>query len=200
MQQYFARIVRAIVVSTLGFGGGIGLLTFIAIIVTTGRQDAIEIALKAGVVIGLGFGAMLAAVLLLSDLTSRLFMSKGNYKEIWDLEQSREIDLPGHLRDVRRFCREALLAVPNVKAVSDDSETEVLMKASIGASWKSPGEEMEIAITPAGNEKWHLKCTSRCLASNVAFDYAKNFENVEAWQSKLNRLFEEAKLIESRPQ
>ncbi|MFN8659826.1 MAG: hypothetical protein U0105_26060 [Candidatus Obscuribacterales bacterium] len=39
MQRYFARVVRAIIVSVLGFGGGIGLMTFIAAIVLTGKQQ-----------------------------------------------------------------------------------------------------------------------------------------------------------------
>ena len=192
MGQYFARIVRAVIVSALGFGGGTGLLVFIAILVTTGRQDALEIATRAALVIGIGFGAVLAAVLLLSDLTSRLFVAQGKYNEIWDLEQSRVMEVAGSLRDIRRYCRESLMAVPNIKVVSTDEELAI--KASTGASWRSPSELMEISINQKSDDLWELKCSSRSLASHIAFDYAKNFENVETWSKTMRRLIEHDKL------
>lgn len=192
MAQYFARIVRAVIVSVLGFGGGIGLLTFIAILVLSGQQKALEIGWHAALVIGFGFGTVLAVVFLLTDLTARLSVARGGHEEIWDLEQTREFDFDGTGRELRHFCREALLAVPNVKTVIDDNE--FMMTASIGASWKSPGEKMQIAICPLPEDKWHVKCVSCCLASHVAFDYAKNFENIETWLRTFQKLREETKV------
>lgn len=187
VSRYFARVVRALIVSSLGFGGGIGLLTFIAILVNTGSQDALAIALRAGIVIGIGFGIVCAAVLLLSDLSSRLAIADGAYSEIWELEQKRVIEVVGTVRDARTFARQALLAIPNVKAVSDEDD-ELRIRASIGPTWKSPGEQLQVIITPSGEGSWSVECVSSCLSSNIAFDYGKNFENVESWSKTMRSL------------
>jgi hypothetical protein len=190
MARYFARIVRALLVSSLGFGGGIGLLVFIAILVNTGKQDALAIALRSGFVFGIGFGVFSAMVLLLSDLTYRLFVVQGRKSvEIWELEQEREVVVSGSIKDARAWSRQALLAVPNVKAVADE-DNEFAIRASIGASWRSPGEKMQIIIAPMNGEpdRWVVKCISACLQNNIAFDYGKNFENVESWLNKMNTM------------
>jgi hypothetical protein len=190
MARYFARIIRAVIVSSLGFGGGIGLLTFIAILVTTGKQP-IHLALQAAIIMGLGFGVFCAALLLLSDLTSRLFAAQGFRTEIWELEQERQVDVEGTVKDARILSRKALLAVPNVKAVADE-DNEYAIRASVGASWKSPGENMRVQISPAGENMWKVSCISTCLQSNIAFDYGKNFENVEAWLKSMHHMMREA--------
>lgn len=190
MARYFARIIRAVIVSSLGFGGGIGLLTFIAILVTTGKQP-VHLALQAAIIMGLGFGIFCAALLLLSDLTSRLFAAQGFRTEIWELEQEREIEIQGTVKDARILSRKALLAVPNVKAVADE-DNEYAIRASIGASWKSPGENMRVNIAPVSDNVWKVKCLSTCLQTNVAFDYGKNFENVEAWLKTMRALIHES--------
>lgn len=182
-------------VSSLGFGGGIGLLTFIAILVTTGKQDALHIALQAAVIIGLVFGIFCAALLLLSDLTSRLFAAQGFRTEIWELEQEREVEVEGSVKDARILSRKALLAVPNVKAVADE-DNEFSIRASVGASWKSPGENMRVQIEPTQEaNKWKVRCVSTCLSPNIAFDYGKNFENVEAWLRTMRKI-----MIEQQPE
>lgn len=188
MARYFARIIRAVIVSSLGFGGGIGLFTFIAILVSTGKQDALGVALQAGVIFGLGFGVLCALLLLLSDLTSRLFAAQGfGRTEVWELEQERQVEVEGTIKDARIMSRQALLAVPNVKAVADE-DNEYSIRASVGASWKSPGEAMRVNIEPAAENRWRVKCISTCLSKNIAFDYGKNFENVEAWLKSMETL------------
>jgi hypothetical protein len=189
--RYFARIIRAIVVTCLGFGGGIGLLTFITILVMTGHHKPLA-ALQAGLVLGIGFGVFWAVLLLLLDLTGRLFAAKGMHDEVWELEQAREIDVTGSLRDARAVGRGALLAVPNLKAVQE-GEDEHEIDASVGQSWKSPGEKMTVIIREGeGENQWKVRCTSACLATNVAFDYGKNFENVETWLRTAMRLVSES--------
>jgi hypothetical protein len=198
MARYFARIVRALIVSSLGFGGGVGLLVFIAILVNTGKQDALPIAIRSGIVFGIGFGVFSAMVLLLSDLTYRLFVIQGKKSvEVWELEQEREVVVTGTIRDARTWSRQALLAVPNVKAVADE-DTEFAIRASVGASWRSPGEKMQISISPvegSDNDRWLIKCVSACLQDNIAFDYGKNFENVESWLQKMNTLYSSAQAL-----
>lgn len=184
MARYFARIIRAVIVSSLGFGGGIGLLTFIAILVTTGKQGALHIAFQAAIILGLGFGVFCALLLLLSDLTSRLFAAQGFRTEIWELEQERQIEVEGTIKDARILGRNALLAVPNVKAVADEDD-EFSIRASVGATWKSPGERMRVIIEPASENTWRVKCISTCLSPNIAFDYGKNYENVEHWMRSM---------------
>lgn len=195
MAQYFARIVRALIVAFLGFGGGVGLLTMIVVLAMAApgqNAEALHLGLKAAIVAGLGFGAFLAILLLLTDLTSRLFVARGDYAEIWELVQHREREFTGNLSEVKKYCREALLAVSNIKAVTDNDEYS--MTASIGASWKSPGEQMDVNIKQLDENRWLVTCESRCLAANVAFDYAKNFENVETWLKNAKLSQDETKL------
>lgn len=191
MARYFARIVRALVVSSLGFGGGVALLVFIAILVLTGKQSAVPIALQTGIVCGISFGLFLAAVMLLSDLTYRLFIAQGkNRVEIWELEQAREVIIKGSIKDARAYGRQALLSVPNLKVVADE-DNEYSIRASTGATWRSAGERMQIQISPvegSNQQRWVVKCVSSCLQDNIAFDYGKNFENVESWLKKINSL------------
>jgi hypothetical protein len=198
MQRYFARVVRAIIVSVLGFGGGIGLMTFIAAIVLTGKQQgAIMIGLIAAAGVGSVFAIIFAFVLLLSDLTPRVFRSGSKIRrdEIWELEQTREYMVHGTARDAKRFCREALLAVPNVNSILEPEDSEDVIRASIGRSWRSAGENMECQIVPRDQEYSLITCSSRCITPEVQFDYAKNFENVEAWLRMMNRLAEGKKKV-----
>ena len=100
MSRYFARIVRALVVSTLGFGGGVGMLVLIVMLGVKHDPMAAQFALKAGLIIGLIFAFVLLAVLLPLDLTAHLFMARGLYKEIWELEQVRDVVVEGSLKEV----------------------------------------------------------------------------------------------------
>jgi hypothetical protein len=189
MQRYFARIIRAFIVSSLGFGGGVFLLTLIGILVMTGRQSsALPVAMNFAIVVGLAFGIFLAAVMLLTDLSARLSYAHGTVTdEIWELEQTRQVEFSGSIKDAWKLSRQALLAVPAVKAVSDDDSSNVI-NGAVGASWKSPGERMQIDLVATGENSWVIKCKSSCLQSNIAFDYGKNFDNVEAWQKTMKKL------------
>jgi len=181
IQRYSARIVRAVLVCTLGVGGGAGMMIFIGFLIFTGSPHAFEIGWKAGLIIGLLFSAMIVAVMLPMDLTAHLFLSKGNYNEIWELEQTRELVAEGTNREIVAACRQALLVVPYVSNVSDDTE-HLITRAATGKSWRSAGEDIEVEINPVSATSWSLKCTSRSKGKNVLFDYGKNFENVETWQ------------------
>src|SRR5262249_9069176 len=115
MSKYFARIVRALIVSTLGFGGGVGLLVLIFMLaVRHDRLLAAQFGWKAGLIIGLLFGFILVGVLLPLDLTAHLFLAKGLYKEIWELEQVRDVIVEGSLKEIMHATRQALLMVPNI--------------------------------------------------------------------------------------
>lgn len=168
----------------MGLGGGVGLMTFIVLTIYSSQNIAIAVSLQTAAVVGWCFALVIGLVLLLSDLTMRLYVSRGRNEEIWELEQTREIQVEGKLKEIRRHCREALLVVPDLKSVSEDSN-DYAMSAAIGGSWRSPGEEMRISIASIGDDKWQVKCLSRCLEDSVAFDYGKNFENVEVWLKKM---------------
>lgn len=185
MQRYFARIVRALIVSLLGFGGGVGLMVFVVAVVVAGDKHAFQHGLTAGVLIGGIFAVLLVCVLLPLDLTAHLFAAKGRYKEIWELSQTRELILSGSLKESMSRCRAGLLAVPSVKSVSDHLEARKL-RASIGTSWRSHGELMEVMLEPAGESQWKAICTSQSMSQNVLFDYAKNFDNIEAWMKAVS--------------
>jgi hypothetical protein len=187
MQRYFARIIRAIIVSTLGVGGGVGLMVFIVMVVTQNYPRAFQFGVQAGLIVGLLFGLIVVAVLLPMDLSAHLFLAKGMYKEIWELEQSRDVIAQGTIKQVVAACRQALLVVPNIKNVSDDMEN-LITRANTGTSWRSPGEEIEVEINPVDENKWKLRCTSRSRGKNIVFDYGKNFENVETWQNQFQTI------------
>jgi hypothetical protein len=189
MSRYFARVVRALVVSTLGFGGGVGLLVMIFMLGIRHDQMAVQFGWKAGLIIGLLFAFLLVAVLLPLDLTAHLFLGKGLYKEIWELEQVRAVVVEGSLKEVLQATRQSLLLVPYVKSVSDDVE-HLVTRASTGPSWRSAGEELEVELNPLKENTWKLKCTSRSRSKSVVFDYGKNFENVETWQRNLHGMLQ----------
>ncbi len=190
MQRYFARIVRAVVVCTLGFGGGAGLFCFIFFMIFNGSPHAFEFGWKAGLIIGLLFSAIIVGILLPMDLSAHLFLAKGLYKEVWELEQTREVEVDGTNKQIISACRQALLVVPYVTNVYDDTE-HLITRAATGPSWRSAGEELEVEINPVNSNRWTLKCTSKSKGKNVLFDYGKNYENVETWQKHLTELLKE---------
>lgn len=186
MGRYLGRIMKTLLFALLGVGGGVGLMTFIALTLYSDQQAAVEMGLRSALVIGLSFGVIVAAALVLTDLTMRLSISNGPRDELWELEQTREIEVHGTVRDVKRYCREALMAVPNLKSVLEDSK-DLTLKASVGKSWRSPGEQVEVQIVPLSEHKFLVRCSSHCVQKQIAFDYAKNFENVETWLKHMSR-------------
>lgn len=187
MERYFGRIMRALIVSLLGFGGGMGLLVFIVVLVIKGDARALEYAIKAGVLLGGIFAALFVGVMLPLDLAAKLFLAKGNYRELWELEQTSEITFKGPLKEAIAYCRQALLVVPHVKAITEDNEN-LVFNASVGTSWRSGGELVHVEIDPIAEHTWYLRCTSRSNSKSVLFDYGKNFENVEAWSREVHKL------------
>ncbi len=191
MLRYLNRLLRAATVSGLGFGGGVGLLVFILLVMTHGNKTSAIYSLKAAIFIGVIFAALLVVVMMLFDLTVKLYLAKGFREDIWELEQSREIELTGTFRQISAACRSALMQVPDVGNVSDDSEN-LVGRASTGASWRSPGEDLEVEINPIDENRWKLRCTSKSKSNAVVFDYGKNFENVEVWRRQITRELAEA--------
>ena len=184
MLTYFTRVLRALAVTCLGAGGGIGMMVFIVMALNHSDQRNFPFAFESGLVIGVIAAFVLGVVFLLVDLTARLFLAKGLYEDIWKLDQTRELIATGSAKDVVSASRQALLAVPYVRAVSDDSE-HLISRATVGQSWRSSGEDMEVEINPLGENRWSLKCTSRPHAQDTVFDYGKNFENVQVWQKEV---------------
>ena len=197
MQRYFARIVRAVVVCTLGFGGGAGLFFFIFCVIFSGSPNAFEMSWKAGLIVGLIFSSIIVGILLPMDLSAHLFLRKGLYREVWELEQTREVELDGTNKEVVSACRQALLVVPYITNVSDDTE-HLITRAATGTSWRSAGEELEVEINPISATRWLLKCTSKSKGKNVLFDYGKNYENVETWRKHLLRLMADSAANEAK--
>jgi len=98
--------------------------------------------------------------------------------------------MKGPSKQVLVFCREALLAVPYVKAVTEDAENMVA-RASTGTSWRSPGEVIEVEVNPLAEDEWKVTIMSRPEKKDNFFDYGKNFVNVEVWFSKVTQLEQE---------
>jgi hypothetical protein len=187
MGRYLLRVMRAMLVSSLGFGGGIGLLVMICVLTNKNEPNAFRYGLTSGLLFGAIFAAFTLAVLLPLDLSAHVFLSKGRYRQIWDLEQFRELEVEGTAKQILHASRQALLVVPYVTRVSDDLEN-MISRAVTGTSWRSGGEEMEVEITPIAVNKWHIKVLSRPKSKNVLFEWGKNFENVETWLTQFNEL------------
>jgi hypothetical protein len=183
MFTYLTRVLRALAITCLGAGGGIGMMVFIVMVLNNEKHNLI-VAFESGMIIGSIVATVLGVVFLLVDLTARLFIAKGLYEDIWKIDQTRELDATGTAREVVSASRQALLAVPYVKNVSDDAE-HLISRATVGQSWRSSGEDMEVEINPMGENQWSLKCTSRPHAADTVFDYGKNFENVQVWQKEV---------------
>ncbi|MBS2006562.1 MAG: hypothetical protein JST01_05955 [Cyanobacteria bacterium SZAS TMP-1] len=184
MGQYILRVLKAMLVSSVGFGGGVGLLVLIFVLTNKNEPNAFQYGLTAGVVFGLIFAFFMVAVLLPLDLSAHVFLSKGRYKQIWELEQAREFEIDGTAKEMLHASRQALLVVPYVTAVSDDVE-HMLTRAVTGTSWRSPGgEELEVEINPVSAHRWKIKATSKPKGKGVVFDYGKNFENLETWMNQ----------------
>lgn len=194
MARYFARVIRALVVSTLGVGGGVGLLIFVIVLTQTRMPDAFRFALTAGMIIGLIFAVLMLAVFLPLDLSAHLSLAKGTYKEIWELEQTRDLVMEGSIKVITAACRQALLVVPYVTSVQDDMD-RLVTRAITGPSWRSSGEEMEVYIHSITDGQWRLQCTSRSRSKNVVFDYGKNFENVETWQNQIKSIIKSSSKV-----
>ncbi len=188
MSNYLLRLLKIALISTLGFGGGIGLLVFIIVMTSKGNSaHAGEYALIAGGVIGIIFTVLFFCVFMPLDLLFRLSIAKSSKNKdnagLLDHEQSRKLVLNGTSKHVHFICRQALLAIPGIKDVQDDMSKDQ-MTASTSASWRSAGEQIEVKIYRGDSNQFHLNCVSRPAMKNVIFDYGKNFENVEIWKSK----------------
>lgn len=182
-------------VSSLGFGGGIGLLVMIFVLTNKNEPNAFRYGLTAGLLFGAIFAAFTLAVLLPLDLSAHVFLAKGRYRQIWELEQSRELEVDGTAKQILHASRQALLVVPYVTQVSDDLEN-MICRAVTGTSWRSGGEQMEVEITPINAARWHVKVLSRPKSKNVVFEWGKNFENVETWLSQFNEVIAEKKQVD----
>lgn len=181
MVRYLRRILKVLFVALFGFGGGVGLMTFIALVIYSDQHTALEMGIRSAVVIGLTFGTIIGTALVLSDLTMRLTVAGGSPKdELWELDQTRVMELAGTLKDIKQQARQALLTVPNLKSISED-EDESILRATTGKSWRSPGEMVRVEIAATSEGKFKVSCHSCCVQKQVGFDYAKNFENVETW-------------------
>lgn len=187
MIQYLMRLLRIALISTLGFGGGIGFFVFLIIMTSKGREHAVQYGLTAGIVIGLIFTTFYFCVFMPLNLLFRIFAAKSSKNKkpsgIFDNEQTRKLTLKGNSKHVRFICRQALLAIPGIKDVHDDVGNSN-MTASTNASWRSAGETIEVKIDKVGPELFSLNCVSRPSMKHVVFDYGKNFENVEMWKNK----------------
>jgi hypothetical protein len=183
MGRYLLRVLKAMLVSSLGIGGGVGLLVLIFVLTNKNEPNAFHYGLVAGLVFGLIAAVFMVAVLLPLDLSAHVFLPKGRYKQIWELEQTREFEVDGTAKEMLHASRQALLVVPYVTAVSDDIE-HMLTRAVTGPSWRSGGEELEVEINPVGAHRWNIKATSKPKGNGVVFDYGKNFENLETWMNQ----------------
>lgn len=186
MARYFLKMLKAMVVCSLGLGGGVALFALIVFIIAKNDSNAIDHALKMGLGIGQVFAIFALGVFIPLDISVKMFKSKGVHKDIWEIEQVRDAKMHGSARDVLAACREALLEIPDIKAVREDSEN-LVVHASAGPSWRSFGEEIEVEINPLAQEKWNVSCHSKPRSKNIVFDWGKNFENVETWKCKLQK-------------
>ncbi len=186
MARYLLQMLKAMIVCSVGLGGGVALFMVIVFITTKQDPNALEHALRMGLGIGGTFAVFALGVFIPLDISVKMYKSKGVHKDIWETEQVRDAHMHGTAKDVLAACREALLAIPDIKAVREDSEN-LVVHASAGPSWRSFGEEIEVEINPLSDEQWNVSCHSKPKSKNIVFDWGKNFENVETWKGKLQK-------------
>jgi hypothetical protein len=184
MIRYLLRVIRAMLASSLGLGGGVALLVLIFVLTNKNDPNALQYGLWAGLVFGIIFAVFLVAIFIPLDLSAHVLLPKGRYKQIWELEQTREFEVEGTAKQMLHASRQALLVVPYVTSVSDDVE-KMLTRAVTSTSWRSPtGEELEVELNPMGVNHWKVKATSKPKGKGIIFDYGKNFENLETWMNQ----------------
>jgi hypothetical protein len=187
MTKYFTRLLKIALVSTFGFGGGVGLLVFIIVMTTKGNDHAAEYGLTAGIVIGVIFTVLVFCVMMPLDLLSRFFIARGKkdaaHSVLLENEQIREILVKGTSKHAHFIARQAMLAMPGIKDVHDDMGNS-LISATTSASWRSAGEKIQVQVIKKDTEQYVLRCVSQPSQRNVLFDYGKNFDNVETWKKK----------------
>jgi hypothetical protein len=189
MGRYFARVLRAFLITATGCGGGVALLIFIGMLVLK-HEDAFRFSVIAGLSIGAVIAVLMLAVLLPLDVAGRLFLSKMNHPNIWDIDQMQELEFDGSHKDAVILSRQALVALPHAKRVNEDPENSLVL-ATTGSSWRSSGESMEVKITTTDNNKCRLSCRSEPLSSATIFDYGKNFDNVLTFAENFKRFAKE---------
>jgi hypothetical protein len=195
MRRYFARILRAFIVSSIGIGGGVALLVFIAMLVLK-HKDAFQFSLCAGFSLGIVFALFLLAVFLPLDVAGKLFFSKMRYSDIWDIDRAQELEFKGTDKEAIILIRQALVALPHAKRVNQDTENSLVL-ATIGSSWRSFGEHMEIKITPIDDGSCRLCCRSEPLSSATIFDYGKNFDNVLTFLENFSQLAGAERIVQA---
>jgi hypothetical protein len=187
MIKYLLRLFVAVLVSTLGVGGGVGLLVFILFLAGKGDQHAAQYGLTAGAIVGLISATSFLCIMMPLDLLFRWSIARSSKtnetKAILENEQMRELNLRGSVQKTHFACRQALLSLPGIKNVHDDTAHSKIT-ASTGMSWRCPGEVIEVEIQKTGVEEFLLRCVSRPAINKVVFDYGKNFENVETWKKR----------------
>lgn len=187
MIKYLFRLCTIALVSTLGVGGGVGLLVFIVVLAGKGDQHAWQYGLITGAITGLISTAVFFGIMMPLDLLFRWSVARNRKtngrQAILENEQMRELILFGSTQKIHFACRQALLSIPGIKNVHDDA-AQAKISATTGASWRCPGEIIEVEIMKEDAEKYLLRCLSRPAINKVVFDYGKNFENVEMWKER----------------
>lgn len=198
MQEYLRRAVFALLLASIGFGSAIGIVIYVIKAINGADLDEGTGALKASFIAGGAFGFVLGIFMLSVDIFARIrAVSKNKFqeKEIWNLEQKRSLHIHANLasfKEIQQLCRQGLLAIPQVRSVAErEIENGIILQATVGASWRSPGEQVTVKVSPQPDNSIELTCTSCSLSPTIVFDYAKNFENVEIWSNILNSIVKE---------
>jgi hypothetical protein len=84
----------------LGFAGGAAIISFIFIAVINQEHDSGFAAAKAAAVFGLAFALILLSAIVLLDLAAVLMISGRASRDFWDLEQCRELQFDGSVKQV----------------------------------------------------------------------------------------------------
>src|SRR5579872_2458362 len=112
MIRYFLRLLMGVLVSTLGVGGGAGLLVFLVFLVGKGDQHAPQYGLNVGVIAGFASAALFLCIMMPLDLLFRWSAARGSKNNetgsILENEQMRELILHGSVQKVHFACRQAL--------------------------------------------------------------------------------------------
>jgi hypothetical protein len=125
---------------------------------------------------GLFYGISMAIILGLHHYFS---VQKAAQGKPFDLSpvQRRELVLQSNSKNTFDNCILALRKFP-VKTINTNSAKSYI-KARVGRSWKSWGDDIRIDLIPLGDTDTKVEITCRPKVKTALVDYGKNYENAE---------------------
>ena len=149
-----------------------------------GLRSGLIAGILLGMLSGLFFGFFMALVLGLFHKMQTKGISSGKGDHVGP-NQSRTISLEIPIETAFGKCLQSL---NTIKAkVTHKDESQGLIQATTGMSWKSIGEKINIQLSRNGNNKAEVTVSSSSKWVTTLVDYGKGYQNVTSIIDFINR-------------